>query len=168
MDLYLVRHAAADTAATDSPAADAARALTADGREQARLAGRALAVLRVCPPEIWTSPLVRARETATALARELPVPPRLVVVEALAIPGDFRRLQAQLAGCTFADLALVGHAPFLGECVQYWLTGRAHPGLDLAKSSIVKLEGAGFGRATLQLKFVLSRRLNKLLAGLPA
>ena len=65
------------------------------------------------------------------------------------------------------DKVLVGHQPFLGECVQYWLTGRAHPGIHLAKSSVVSLTANGFGREEMELKFMLSNRVSKLLAFRP-
>jgi phosphohistidine phosphatase len=68
MQLYLVRHA---EAAGGEP--DELRPLTPDGREQARSLGERLRQSGVRPDAILTSPLLRARETAALLARELGV-----------------------------------------------------------------------------------------------
>src|SRR3972149_4159371 len=66
MKLYLLRHASAQDIATS----DAARALTRDGREEARVAGQALAALGVKPDHILTSPLARAHQRAGVVARQ--------------------------------------------------------------------------------------------------
>ena len=62
MRLFLVRHA---HSALGEP--DSLRPLSAKGREQARALGERLAPAR--PEAVFTSPLLRARETATAIAR---------------------------------------------------------------------------------------------------
>ncbi len=68
MRLYLVRHA---EAAAGSP--DELRPLTPVGREQARALAARLRAEGVRPDAIVTSPLARACETGTLLARELGV-----------------------------------------------------------------------------------------------
>jgi phosphohistidine phosphatase len=62
--LYLVRHA---HAAPGEP--DELRALTPDGRRDARALGELLASEGVVPDAILSSPLLRARETAEELGR---------------------------------------------------------------------------------------------------
>lgn len=61
MLVILIRHGAA---ASDSPLGDEGRALTPVGRRQAEATGRALADHAIQPTEVWTSPLVRAVQTA--------------------------------------------------------------------------------------------------------
>jgi len=63
MKLYFVRHASA----SDISASDAARKLTNEGCEEARVAGKALVKLGAKPARIFSSPLVRARQTAEIL-----------------------------------------------------------------------------------------------------
>jgi hypothetical protein len=65
MKLYLVRHATASDIATS----DAERELTREGGEEARIVGAALAELGVKPSRVWSSPLVRARQTAEIVAQ---------------------------------------------------------------------------------------------------
>ena len=67
MKLYFLRHASA----SDVAPSDAERKLTKEGEEEARIAGAALAELGVKPAHIFSSPLVRARQTAEIAAREL-------------------------------------------------------------------------------------------------
>ena len=64
MRLYLVRHA---EAAPGTP--DELRTLTPEGREQARQLGERLRGEGVVADAVLTSPLLRARETGTELAR---------------------------------------------------------------------------------------------------
>ncbi len=64
--MFLVRHA---EAAPGEP--DELRRLTLRGRDQARELGRRLARESVHPDAVLSSPLLRARETAEAVAREL-------------------------------------------------------------------------------------------------
>jgi phosphohistidine phosphatase len=70
MKLYLLRHA---TAADMAPS-DAKRELTHEGREEARIAGEALAKLGVRPSHVLSSPLTRARQTAEIAAKALSFP----------------------------------------------------------------------------------------------
>src|ERR1017187_8054270 len=67
MKLHLVRHGTASSVAPT----DAERELTSDGREEARIAGAALAELDVSASYILSSPLVRARQTAEIVAEAL-------------------------------------------------------------------------------------------------
>ncbi len=64
MRVYLVRHAKADSGEPDD-----LRALNDKGREQARELGERLAREGVRPDAVLTSPLLRARETANAIAK---------------------------------------------------------------------------------------------------
>ncbi len=164
MRLYLVRHAEAVATGAKGAATDAARFLTTQGKKSARDAAKALKVLGVRPAEIWTSPLIRARETTDLLAGKFSPAPPIHQVNALGCPGDFEVLRKRLQEAECEELVLVGHQPFLGECAQYWLAGRAHPGMRLAKSSVLCLEGNGIIKGQMELKFMLSNKLNKLLA----
>jgi phosphohistidine phosphatase len=64
--LYIVRHAKAESGEPDD-----LRRLTADGRRAARELGERLAADGVAPDAILTSPLLRARETGSELAKSL-------------------------------------------------------------------------------------------------
>ncbi|MBL9128867.1 MAG: histidine phosphatase family protein, partial [Verrucomicrobiales bacterium] len=80
MKLYFLRHAEAE----DGPV-DAERRLTAKGRRDARRVGRFLEKSGIRLDAAFTSPLVRARETADEVLKHCRSPRkrRAVVVEAL-------------------------------------------------------------------------------------
>ncbi|MBI2299964.1 MAG: histidine phosphatase family protein, partial [Armatimonadetes bacterium] len=63
LDIYLLRHGIAEEQGAGAPS-DAARRLTAEGRDKCGEAARGIAALKVRFDQVWTSPLVRARGTA--------------------------------------------------------------------------------------------------------
>src|SRR5262245_6116006 len=69
MKLYLVRHGKAQTA--DGSIADEARQLTPDGRKRLETEAQALARIGVDPAHIFSSPRVRAQQTAEIIATAL-------------------------------------------------------------------------------------------------
>ena len=105
MRLFLVRHA---EAAPGSP--DELRTLTPAGREQARALAEQLAPER--PDVVLSSPLLRARETADAIARAARAPLR--VEERLAPGASPPQVLAALEGAGETVVA-VGHEPDCGE-----------------------------------------------------
>src|SRR5580698_564113 len=79
MKLYLLRHATA----VDIASSDALRELTKEGREEARIAGAALAELGVKLSHFFSSPLVRARQTAEIAAKALKFPGKVEILDEL-------------------------------------------------------------------------------------
>ncbi len=121
MLIYFVRHAEAYPAAPGQ--SDAERSLTEAGLATARKLGQTLHHLGCKPPAVHTSPYLRARQTAQAIAQALQVP---IVEERLLAPGCRpAALEAFLQTHAPADRVLVvGHQPDLGELIR-WLTGAA-------------------------------------------
>lgn len=137
MLLYLIRHAeAVDT----TP--DHARALSARGREQvARLAGFLRRSNAFRPAELWHSPLVRARETAEALGRELALPSKEV---AGITPDDDPQAIAGALAKLAQPVALVGHEPHLSALASLLVTGAAQPVVfAMKKGATLALERGG-------------------------
>src|SRR5215831_2904350 len=78
MKLYFLRHGEAASADGRTIKSDYERPLTKDGIEIMKSEGKALTRLNVDPEIIWTSPLVRARETAEIVAKQLGASDKLV------------------------------------------------------------------------------------------
>ena len=127
-ELYLVRHAIAAERGGDWPDDDK-RPLTARGVARFKESVAGLVRLGVAVDEIFTSPLIRAKQTADLLASGLPGKPSVKVLEALSpghAPGS---ALAQLAkAARRRRIALVGHEPGLGELTAHLIgAGRALP-----------------------------------------
>jgi phosphohistidine phosphatase len=127
-ELYLVRHAIAAERGDDWPDDDK-RPLTARGVARFKEAVTGLARLDVAVDEIFTSPLVRAKQTAELLAAGLPGKPTVKVLEALAPGHAPASVLAQLARTARRRrIVLVGHEPGLGELAAHLIgAGRALP-----------------------------------------
>jgi phosphohistidine phosphatase len=133
--LWLLRHAEA-VPHGDGP--DEARPLTDRGREQARAAGRALAALSLNFHAVFTSPRVRALDTARLACEALGVEP----LEHAPLGGGFDADEAlallRAAGAEQRVL-LVGHEPDFSRIV-YALTGGS---VDFKKGGVagVRVDG---------------------------
>jgi phosphohistidine phosphatase len=118
MLLYVVRHA---EAAPGEP--DELRALTPAGREQAQALAERLVRDGTRLDAVLSSPLLRARETAAAIAKELGVV--VQVDEGLAPGATAASVRAAIAGRGEA-VAIVGHQPDCSELVSE-LSGEPAP-----------------------------------------
>ena len=149
MKLYLVRHAEAIERSATTP--DASRCLTTKGRLSFRKIARRARKAGAAPDVIFTSPLLRAVQTAEILAERLKQKGEVVVAGELSPGFDLRALRALLAGAgNPAEAAFVGHEPDLGG-IAAALTA-APGGFPLRKGAIVALEadkGAPKGSAKL-------------------
>lgn len=135
-DLFIVRHGIAEDVHPDDPS-DHARRLTEKGRRRVRAAAHGMRAVGVVPTAIWTSPHVRALETA-AIVNEV-VAPRLnlEIRESLSFRGGADAIRSEL-GDSVGSVLVVGHEPILSGlvtslCTDGWL--RVH----LKKSSLVHI-----------------------------
>jgi phosphohistidine phosphatase len=129
--VYLVRHA---EAASGQP--DELRALTQEGREQAQALAERLA--REQPPldAVVSSPLLRARETAAAIAAAVGLEAE---VDARLAPGATAdAVHAVIAG-RGERVAVVGHQPDCGE-IAAELTGGPEPSFAPGAVHPIELE----------------------------
>lgn len=110
--LYLLRHAHAGNAATWT-GDEAARPLSARGKDQAHRLGKLLAARGVVPDTIVSSPKVRARQTANIVADALGV--GVANDDRLAEMFDLDALAGLMAGVGGTSLMVVGHDPDLSD-----------------------------------------------------
>jgi phosphohistidine phosphatase len=130
MQLYLVRHA---EAAGGEP--DELRPLTPAGREQARSLGERLREFGVRPDAILTSPLLRARETAALVGRELGL--EAVPDERLAPGATADAIAIAISGLG-ETVIVVGHQPDCSR-IAAALTGGPEPDFRPAGSVTIEL-----------------------------
>jgi phosphohistidine phosphatase len=120
-DLYLVRHAIAAERGEDWPD-DTKRPLTDTGITRFKESVEGLAWLQVEIDEIFTSPLVRAKQTANLLAHGLGNKTSVKTLDALAPDRSPRQVINELSHAAKRHrIALVGHEPALGELAAHLL-----------------------------------------------
>ena len=134
--LWLLRHGEAEP---HDARPDDERELTDRGRAQARAAGAALAALKVEVHLAFTSPKVRARDTALLACEALGIEP----VEHKPLAADFGADEAlTLMAAAGADqrVLVVGHDPDFSQVVHDLGGGR----IDMKKGGIaaLRLDGA--------------------------
>jgi phosphohistidine phosphatase len=137
MKLYFLRHATA----TDVAPSDEARELTREGRDEARIAGNALAKLGIIPSYIFSSPLVRARETAEIVAEALKFSKGIALIDELQNGTPTVSLLKALKACVSdSEILLVGHMPSLSEHLAVVIGSENAQGLPMGKGSVAHVE----------------------------
>ena len=159
-----MRHGPAAQSSPDGT--DRTRPLTDKGRDQTAAAMRGLRRLGVQPVAIFSSPLLRATQTAEIVAHELSA--ELTIADDLAAgatPDAIIRAAKKPKG----DILLVGHDPDFSAAVSYLLTGDTRTAIDFARSGVVAIEfEAAPRRAGGTLLWYLRRGQLALLGEAPA
>jgi len=122
---------------------DEQRPLDDDGILQARYVGRLLANLDVQVEQIISSPLKRARQTASLVANELAFETAVQMEDALRPDSEFAQFQAMLAHYKKNEsIMVVGHNPSLTEfLIKSMSTGATQ--IDFKKGAVAKVEMNG-------------------------
>ena len=140
-ELYLVRHAIAAERGNEWPD-DSKRPLTDRGISRFKEGVKGLRKLDAAVDEIFTSPLVRAKQTAELLAAGLEGKPSVKVLDALAPGHTAAAVMTQLAkAAKRRRIALVGHEPDLGELAAH-LIG-ASRALPFKKGGVCRIDVEG-------------------------
>jgi phosphohistidine phosphatase len=117
------------------------RPLTDKGKKRTRQAAQGLAVLGCRPTHLFTSPLVRAYDTARIIRAAVCPSLKIEVCEELTVGTKVEQLVAFL--CTLPSDAVVlcvGHEPLLGEAVSLVLCGNVLPNFPFKKAGAASLE----------------------------
>jgi phosphohistidine phosphatase len=137
-ELYLVRHAIAAERGDEWPD-DAKRPLTERGIARFKTVVHGVNLLDVAIDEIFTSPLIRAKQTADLLAAGVTGKPPVKLLDALAPGHTAAQGMSQLArAARRRRIALVGHEPDLGELAAH-LIG-AQRALPFKKGGVCRID----------------------------
>lgn len=139
LQLYLVRHEDAGEAEQDEH-----RSLTEFGRQRMRKTARFCLDQGVVLDAIFTSPLVRAVQTAEILAEGLGFDGPIDAHAEIAFPSRIETLTRLIdrAPANWRGLALVGHEPTLGQLAHH-LLGEAARLRGMRKGAVLALEYSG-------------------------
>jgi phosphohistidine phosphatase len=142
MELFLLRHGLAVERGTRGFANDADRPLTPEGRRQLRKIAQAMKLMDLNLTLIWSSPFLRAQQTAELVAAELSLKKRLAIAAELQPGGDAAKLIQTISALKPKPekVLLVGHEPDLSNLISLLVTGEAGAGFALKKGGLAKLE----------------------------
>ncbi len=146
MNIYFLRHASAGTR-RPNPVVDARRPLDKEGKQQCILLGSYLNSLKVQFDLIVSSPLKRARQTASFVGTEVGYEAEILVADALAPAANLRQFEDFLLRLEEPEegqpepenVLLVGHNPnlaaFLGAACA---NGKAN--LRMRKGALARVD----------------------------
>ena len=148
MEIWLLRHAAAEEASESGRDAD--RKLTAEGEKRARAVARGLASLKPAIELVLSSPYRRALQTAEPAARELGLSRHLRETRALEPGRDPQEVLEEVRAEATKGVLLVGHEPHLGALLGRLLAGRPLLTVALKKAAVARVEWDGTGAGDLR------------------
>ncbi len=147
MHLYLLRHGiAADLGA--GIARDADRPLTKEGWKKMREEARGMQKLNVEFDYIFTSPYLRTRQTAQAVADEYDfAAEKIILIDQLAAGRPFAHppyrnplVFSDIGAYDFEKALIVGHMPDMSEMASLLLTGALNTNFEFKKGSLCLIE----------------------------
>jgi phosphohistidine phosphatase len=132
MILYFLRHAHAEDG-YDKP--DELRALTATGHQQAAATGDLLKKAGLKLAALYSSPRLRATQTAEAIGNALGIAPQ--IREELNIGFNLTRLHRLVADANISDsIMVVGHEPTLSQTIREITGGR----VEMKKCGLARID----------------------------
>jgi len=163
LQLYFVRHAIAVPHGS-AGFVEEERPLTDEGRQKMHRAAQGIRALKCLPDVIFSSPLVRALQTAEILQSELsekrdnPVP--VEIEKSLSIGGDLEDFLKKLKDRKEEAVMLVGHEPSMSSWVQSLLGCDPTGSVQLKKGSLCHLALTWVGsRPIVELVALLQPRM---------
>jgi phosphohistidine phosphatase len=139
LDLYLVRHAIADSRDPARWPDDSQRPLTDKGIARFRRAARGLHRLVPEVDVVLSSPYTRAWQTAEILEQEAgwPAPERCHALE----PGRLPAGALDVLKPEISSVVLVGHEPYLSRLASLLLSEKEYAArIDLKKGAVIRLD----------------------------
>lgn len=154
MQLYILRHADADTVAEN----DDDRSLSEKGILQAQRVGRFCAAHEFAPSLILTSPLRRAHQTAKIVTEHLRVELRVARwLTSGATPEGIINELRELRG--HPAVMIVGHEPDLSQLVAFLIGAAKAESIRLRKGSLTHVEIFDFKAGGGRLEFSVPAKL---------
>jgi len=172
MEIYLLRHGIAADLGEDGVTRDADRPLTDEGQEKMEREAKGMLKLGLKFDLIFTSPLLRAQQTAEAVAQVFDLKDQIITAEALAPGRSFVRgvnkkapIFLEIGAHQFERALLVGHQPDMGELASVLLTGGRDLNIEFKKGALCAIEVASLPpHAPGVLFWLLTPRQLKLIA----
>ena len=145
LELYWLRHGTAEDKKPGQ--SDAERHLTEEGIEEIRYVAKCLKRLNLEIDFVFTSPLVRAVQTAERAAEVLGLEENVHVCEGL-LPEDHWEIlrDALLGHMPFSRALLVGHQPSFGQMIGRLICPGSGLEIPLKKAGLCRVDVDGLGK----------------------
>lgn len=141
MELYLIRHGIAVERTAPEVHSDAERWLTEEGKKKFTEVSQQLKSLVKKWDQIFTSPYVRARQTADILVNTYDAGGQLEETPILEPGMRFDALCNLLQKCSpEARVGCVGHEPDLSMMISVFVTGSPHHRFQMKKGGVCRLD----------------------------
>lgn len=156
MELYILRHGLAEERSHSGRDRD--RALTPDGRERTRSAGKALRKMDAGFDLVLSSPFVRAWQTAEIVVEELGCGNKLQKCEALSSGAPIEEVFDALKKVegNYQSVLLVGHEPDLSQLISALLSGGPDLAITMKKGGLAKLSCMTTDPGSARLEWLLT------------
>jgi len=164
MILHIFRHGIAID--RDDPASppEEDRFLTPKGVARTEAAAQGLRVLGLKPEWIFTSPFLRAVQTAEIACEALSYPvKKLQKIDALKSEAEPAELFHKLSGLKAEEVLCVGHAPHVDNLIAFAVRSQ-HPITSLKKAGLATLEIASFSPPRSTIVGIYSSKVLRRLA----
>ncbi len=140
MQIYIIRHAIAELRENWGQS-DEERPLTEEGRKKMERIARGLRNMKVTFSHLYSSPLVRAQQTAEIVGKKITVQ-TFAQTDLLVPEADPARLLPFLNEHEEeAALALVGHEPHVSSLLSFLLAGKPGSFVYFKKGGVALIEG---------------------------
>ena len=163
MKVYLVRHAIAESSDSQQWPDDGQRPLTSRGERRFTKAARGIERIVDDVDVVLSSPHVRAWETAMILHKQagwsLPIARLELTHGTPEVVADLLREYA-FAG----SVAIVGHEPYLSQCIADLVFHHASPGIEMKKGAVACLMFESVDPMNAELAWLLAPRVLLMLA----
>jgi phosphohistidine phosphatase len=163
MELYILRHGLAGESGDPRYPDDSQRPLTAEGKRKMHQAALGIKAMGITFDLVFTSPYLRARQTAEIVCNQLDCADILQITENLE-PGrnPLKAItEVNESNLNGNGVLLVGHEPFLSGLASLLVSGSNIPVLELKKGAMCKLEVGDliYGRCAVLHWLVSSKQL---------
>jgi phosphohistidine phosphatase len=165
LDLFILRHGDAGRKIA-AGSTDAKRALTVAGQKEIADISKSLKDLGIKINLVITSPLKRAQETATIVAKTLKVQSKMQEWNELTPEANRIKLYGKLSSYKQdASILIVGHNPYLSEMISEIISEDKNGHIDLKKGGVARIRITSSNPAFKgELKWLITPRLLKRLS----
>ncbi len=165
MELYFIRHGIAVDRMDKKVASDEERWLTDEGIKKMETAAKGFTKIVTALDHIFSSPLVRAQQTAKIVSKAFKKSPSITIDEGLSPGVTFETIERLTQDFSHnASLAFVGHEPDMSRLISILITGSDQSWFEMKKGAIgcIGVEGKPIPGSGILLWLMQPKHLRKV------